>query len=122
MYRMCSRDNPFPISGPGAAVWNHPVAAFPSPRSGARPCRANDGVIEQSIIYVGLDVHKDKIVVASAEASLRGEVRQHGTIPNTPSALKAVTARLAKQGAAVLLRGRTVRLWHPTPSERCGPR
>jgi transposase len=51
--------------------------------------------MEQSIIYVGLDVHKDTIVVALAEAGLRGEVRQHGTIPNTASAVKAVTAKLA---------------------------
>src|ERR1700686_2468783 len=54
-----------------------------------------DGSLEQSIIYVGLDVHKDTIVVALAEAGLRGEVRQHGTIPNTPSALRAVTVKLA---------------------------
>jgi transposase len=37
----------------------------------------------QSIIYVGLDVHKDTIVVALAEAGLRGKVRQPGSIRNT---------------------------------------
>src|ERR1700744_4955647 len=51
-------------------------------------------VMEQCITYVGLDVHKDTIVVALAEAGLREEVRQHGTIPNTPAALKALTAKL----------------------------
>ena len=51
--------------------------------------------MEQSIIYVGLDVHKDTIVVALAEAGLRGEVRQHGTIANTPAALKALAVKLA---------------------------
>jgi transposase len=32
--------------------------------------------MEQSIIYVGLDVHKDTIAVALAEAGLRAEVRE----------------------------------------------
>ena len=49
----------------------------------------------KSITYVGLDVHKDTIAVALAEAGLRGEVRQHGKILNTPAALKALTVKLA---------------------------
>src|ERR1700749_1491414 len=49
----------------------------------------------KSITYVGLDVHKDMIAVALAEAGLRGEVREHGKIPNTPAALKALTVKLA---------------------------
>jgi transposase len=36
--------------------------------------------MEQSIIYVGLDVHKDTIAAALAEAGLREELREHGTI------------------------------------------
>jgi transposase len=52
----------------------------------------------KSITYVGLDVHKDTIAVALAEAGLRGEVRQHGKILNTPAALKALTAKLAHTG------------------------
>jgi len=52
----------------------------------------------KSITYVGLDVHKDTIAVALAAAGLRGEVRQHGKILNTPAALKALTVKLAPTG------------------------
>ncbi len=52
----------------------------------------------KSITYVGLDVHKDTIAVALAEAGLRGEVREHGKIPNTPAALKALAVKLAPAG------------------------
>jgi transposase len=63
----------------------------------------------KSITYVGLDVHKDTIAVALAEAGLRGEVRQHGKILNTPAALKALTVKLALTGRIccfVMRRGR----------------
>ena len=52
----------------------------------------------KSITYIGLDVHKDTIAVALAEASLRGEVREHGKIPNTPAALQALIVKLAPAG------------------------
>ena len=39
--------------------------------------------MEQRIIYVGLDVHKDTIAVALAEAGKRGELREYGNIANT---------------------------------------
>ena len=51
--------------------------------------------MEQSIIYIGLDEHKDTIAVALAEAGLREEVREHGKISNTRAALKALTDKLA---------------------------
>ena len=35
---------------------------------------------ESSLIYVGMDVHKDSIDIALAEAGERGEVRHYGTI------------------------------------------
>ena len=36
--------------------------------------------MEQDIIYVGLDVHKDTVAVALAEAGKRAEVREHGKL------------------------------------------
>ncbi len=51
--------------------------------------------MEHSILYVGLDVHKETIAVALAEAGLREEVREHGKIPNTPAALNALAEKLA---------------------------
>ena len=52
----------------------------------------------KSITYIGLDVHKDTIAVALAEASLRGEVRERGKIPNSPAALKVLAVKLASTG------------------------
>jgi transposase len=54
--------------------------------------------MEQVISYVGLDVHKDTIAVAVAEMGKRDEVRVHGTIANTSTALQALAAKLARGG------------------------
>jgi transposase len=53
--------------------------------------------VEKIITYVGLDVHKDTISVASAEAGLREEVREYGKMPNTPAALNALLKRLGSE-------------------------
>src|SRR5215468_3180611 len=60
-----------------------------------------DGSVQNAITYVGLDVHKDSIVVSLAEAGLRGdlrEVREYGKIRNAPAALKALATKLAARG------------------------
>jgi transposase len=57
--------------------------------------------MRKAITYVGLDVHKDTIVVSFAEAGLRGElreVREYGKIVNTPAAVKALATKLAAKG------------------------
>jgi len=50
------------------------------------------------ITYVGLDVHKEGIVVAVAEGGIRGEVREYGRIANTPTALDRVMRKLGADG------------------------
>jgi hypothetical protein len=55
----------------------------------------------EPITYVGLDVRKDTIAVALAEAGKRGEVRAYGTVASTPAAVKGLASRLAKSGTAL---------------------
>jgi transposase len=57
--------------------------------------------MEKAITYVGLDVHKDTIAVALAEAGMRSGVREYGKIANTPAALKVLTAKLAHGGRSL---------------------
>ena len=54
--------------------------------------------MKQPITYIGLDVHKETIAVALAEAGKRNEVREYGKIANTPAAVKALAAKLARDG------------------------
>ena len=55
--------------------------------------------MEQSITFVGLDVHKETISVALADGSERGEGRVYGEIANRPDALGKLLGRLARSGA-----------------------
>src|SRR6516162_3769925 len=64
-------------------------------------CRAScigRRVVAKPITYVGLDVHKDTIAVALAEAGIRGEAREYGKIANTAPALKSLVSRLSRGG------------------------
>ena len=54
------------------------------------------------ITYVGLDVHKDGIVVAIADGGLRGEVLDYGRIAHTAAALDRLAGKLG--GGGVMLR------------------
>jgi hypothetical protein len=53
------------------------------------------------ITYVGLDVHKEGIVVAVATGGLRGEVREYGRIANTPTALDRLLRKLGGDGVSL---------------------
>ena len=50
------------------------------------------------ISYIGLDVHKESIVVAVASGGLRGEVREFGRIANTATALDRLLRKLGSDG------------------------
>lgn len=47
-------------------------------------------------LYIGLDVHKDSITIAIAEADLKGEIRLFGTITNDLHALEKALNRIRK--------------------------
>jgi transposase len=51
--------------------------------------------------FIGLDVHKDTIAVAVADGDGAREVRFHGTIANTPEAVRRLIARLPGPGTAL---------------------
>jgi transposase len=68
-------------------------------------------VVADRITYIGLDVHKEAIVVAVAEGGIPGEVRDYGRIANTAGALDRLMRKLG---------GEDVRLWFCYEAEPCG--
>jgi len=53
------------------------------------------------ITYVGLDVHKESIVVAMAKGGHRSEVREYGQIANTATALERLLRKLGGDGVTL---------------------
>jgi transposase len=58
-------------------------------------------VMANRITYVGLDVHKESVVVAAAASGLRGEVREYGRIANTATALDRLLKKLGGDGSTL---------------------
>jgi hypothetical protein len=55
--------------------------------SGGEP-QAEDTVMEQPTRFIGMDVHKDTIVVAVTAAGDVGKATPYGTFPNSAAALE----------------------------------
>src|ERR1700736_5928899 len=58
-------------------------------------------VMADRITYVGLDVHKESIVVAVAAGGLRGEGREYGRIANTAAALDRLMRKRSGEGVGL---------------------
>lgn len=52
----------------------------------------------ENTLYVDLDVHKKMSSVATVEGSAGAEVQFHGTIENTPDAIRALGKKLSRSG------------------------
>jgi transposase len=58
--------------------------------------------MEQLTRFIGMDVHKDTIVVAVTAAGDSGKATPYGTFPNTVSALEKLVRRLRQAGSGPL--------------------
>ena len=58
--------------------------------------------MEQSTRFVGMDVHKETIVVAVTASGDVGKATPYGTFPNTSTALEKLVKRLRQAGSGPL--------------------
>jgi len=65
--------------------------------SGVEP-QAQETGMEQSTRFIGMDVHKDTIVVAVTATGDIGKATAYGTFPNTVAALERLVRRLRQAG------------------------
>jgi transposase len=58
--------------------------------------------MEEPTRFIGMDVHKDTIVVAVTAAGDSGKATPYGTFPNTAAALEKLVTRLRQAGSGLL--------------------
>jgi hypothetical protein len=58
--------------------------------------------MDQPTRFIGMDVHKDTIVVAVTTAGDVGKATPYGTFPNTAAALEKLVKRLRQAGSGPL--------------------
>ena len=58
--------------------------------------------MEQPTRFIGMDVHKDTIVVAVTTAGDSGKATPYGTFPNSAAALEKLVERLRQAGSGSL--------------------
>jgi hypothetical protein len=69
--------------------------AEPIPRHGER-------IMNETTMFVGLDVHKRTIAVATVAGRAAADVRFYGTIANTPVAIRSLLKSSAKVGSGCI--------------------
>jgi len=71
-------------------------------------------------VFVGIDVPKLRNAIAAADGERGGEVRYLGEVDASEEAMRRFVKQLASRHERLhfLLRGRTDRLWSPSPHHR----